>query len=241
MNRMKQLSALIGVMAIAAALTPTPAFGHAWSDWHRWRWTTTVIDGVQTDRNVQWRFVDNFPQGDGGRSRVLDAGARWNNVGTSLRFDYQASQPDWGSLGWGTCSSSYQYDKVGWTAIGPSGFSNDEPLGQASSCTFGSNSSAAWNFKIRFNSGAPWYKGDGSVPSGKYDLWSVAMHEFGHATGRNRGGDGDGHFSESSTYCPNYNASNFSTRHTMCPSTYSGTALQRTLETHDVDVLQNAY
>lgn len=241
MSRIKQIVAVASATLVFASLSATPALAHAWSDWHEFRWTTTVIDGIQTDRNVDWRFVDNFPTGDGGRSRVVDAANRWENVGTSLKFNYQSSQPDWGSLGWGTCSSNYQYDKVGWTAIGASGFSNDEPLGQASSCRFGSTPTAGWDFRIRFNKDAPWYKGTDSVPSGKYDLFSVAMHEFGHVTGRTKGGDGSGHFKESSSYCPGPSSSSWSERHTMCPSTYSGTSLQRTLEAHDSDVLQNAY
>jgi hypothetical protein len=223
----------------AALLLPTAVAAHPWADWHIHRWTTTVIGGIQTDRNVDWRFVDNVPSGDGTRARIRDAAARWSNVGTSLSFNFGSNEA--AGLGWGTCPNSYQDDRVGWTNIGSSGFSHSEPLGQAQNCHFSSNTNAAWSFKIRFNKDAPWYTGTGTPPSDRYDLWSLAMHEFGHVTGRYKGGDGNGHFRESSDYCPGPKSSSFSWRHTMCPSIYIGKTNQRTLETHDKDVLQNAY
>jgi hypothetical protein len=103
-------------------------------------------------------------------------------------------------------------------------------------CVFSTATEKAYNFRIAFNQDAPWYKDNGNPPSGDYDTISVAAHEFGHATGRLKGGDGDGHFTEASTYCPVSSA-----RHTMCPSTYDGTSWQRSLETHDSDTFQNAY
>lgn len=39
-------------------------------------------------------------------------------------------------------------------------------------------------FVISFDSsGRTWYVGTGDAPSNQYDMWSVASHEFGHATG----------------------------------------------------------
>jgi hypothetical protein len=35
----------------------------------------------------------------------------------------------------------------------------------------------------RFNARAPWYVGEGRVPSGEFDLFSVALHELGHCLG----------------------------------------------------------
>jgi hypothetical protein len=36
---------------------------------------------------------------------------------------------------------------------------------------------------LRFNARVPWYVGVGRVPAGRFDLFSAALHEFGHCLG----------------------------------------------------------
>jgi hypothetical protein len=84
--------------------------------------------------------------------------------------------------------------------------------------------------------------GDPPCPSGEceVDLESIASHEFGHATGRVRGGDGDlGHFTQANNgaICN----SNADEHHTMCRSGVAGTTYDRTLNTHDKDTFESAY
>lgn len=104
------------------------------------------------------------------------------------------------------------------------------PLGVTSTCVSGTR---LVRFTIVIDS-APaagsWYTGTGDAPSDRYDLWSVASHEFGHATGWGP------HFAEDSPECPND-----STRHTMCGGIYIGTERQRTLTTHDIHTYDGRY
>lgn len=80
------------------------------------------------------------------------------------------------------------------------------------------------------DTGTSWYTGSStSVPSGKYDLRSVAVHEFGHAEGF------AGHFSSTDTDCSG------SDRNTMCSGLPSGTSYKRTLESHDIHTVEAAY
>ena len=83
---------------------------------------------------------------------------------------------------------------------------------------------------IRFDTDGPsWYTGvSTSVPSGKSDARSVAIHEFGHAAGFK------GHF-EGTSLCSG------SIRQTMCPTLPSGTSYMRTLESHDKHTIVSAY
>lgn len=100
------------------------------------------------------------------------------------------------------------------------------------------------SFHIAADNMTNWYTGTGDASSGflgsgvgaEYDLWSVMSHEFGHATGYQSGGDGQGHFREEWDVC-----SDDSNRHTMCPSTAYGTEMMRSSEPHDVHTARNAY
>jgi hypothetical protein len=96
------------------------------------------------------------------------------------------------------------------------------------------------SFQIVFDSRELWHF-DPSLPPAplSVDLWAVAAHEFGHATGRINGGPGgDGHFPEQSRLCPGVASA---ARHTMCPSYDLVGVAMRTLERHDIDAFRRAY
>ena len=212
--------------------------GHPSSDWYGATWKTGTRDGVTMDKRAEWNFVQGFPTGNK-RARTLDGAQEWNQLGQTMTFGFQSTSPDFDTLAWGTCPgiSNYQLDKIGWGDFGGAGYAG-EPLAATGICTFPSDPSTLHSFKIKVNAAVPWYDGTGTPPSSSWDIWSVMAHEFGHATGRNIGGDGDGHFAESSIYCP---AGADSGRHTMCPSVVSGTSQMRTPATHDSDTFGAAY
>lgn len=128
--------------------------------------------------------------------------------------------------------------------FGAAGWSLSEALAKTATCVWSTAPDTLHSFKIKLNEDAPLYSGDDDPPLDKWDMESIMAHEFGHATGRDRspsGNGADGHFAESSTYCPGSGSSEFGSRHTMCPSIFDGTRMQRSLEQHDRDIFQNAY
>jgi len=109
------------------------------------------------------------------------------------------------------------------------GTGNISALGSESTCT---NAAGITRSSITIDRIGPlWHQGSStSVPSNSYDLRSVLIHEFGHASGF------AGHFSHSSiTDCTG------SDRNTMCSGLPKGTSYKRSLESHDKHTIANAY
>lgn len=107
----------------------------------------------------------------------------------------------------------------------------DGTLGTESTCV---SSTAIVRSVISFDDdfSTTWYFGSStSVPSGEHDFLSVSVHEFGHASGF------AGHWSstDSSTNCST------TSRHTMCSGLPTGTSYKRSLEFHDIHVIEAAY
>lgn len=192
---------------------------------------------------VGWRFADGFPSGDDIRARVKDGPRAWNDLNTNLSFNFQDGQPDYDPFPADQCPSlgADEKDALHWGSLSPG------VLASTYVCTFfeagGSDTDSIHSFQIKFNSDVDFYTGAGDPGSNQIDLWSVAVHEFGHATGRacTRGsltiaGDGCGHFINS-PLCDR----TVSSYHTMCRFIFFGKTWSRTLEEHDKDTFRNAY
>lgn len=233
-----------GILAViwgAVALLGSASVGaHTASDWYPAKWVN--------DKNVNWKFASGFPTGTAPRARVKNGAAKWNQLNQTMGFVFD-SGADYASFSALTCPNTEQKDAVHWGTIDGPGTG----AALATVCTFadaigppGSNTSLH-SFQLKFDSAENWFTSDSGTPgSNQPDMESLAAHEFGHATGRSRteggtqtaGGDGKGHFVNSSEYCTPTTEAN---HHTMCTSTPLGTTWDRSLNTHDIDTFQNAY
>lgn len=213
------------------------AQAHPGADWYPAKWPSS-------DRTVNWRFANNVPA-TAIRDRMKNGAAQWNAVSGST-MTFQFNTPDYSSFSGTSCAATEQKDAVHWGEIDNAGGTNAVAI----TCTFldatgsGSNTTLH-NFQIKLDHDETWYTGTGEPSSNAIDAWTIASHEFGHATGRNStaggvqtiGGDGHGHFfNTDATHCPVSTS-----RHTMCQTQIAGASYSRTLETHDKDAFANAY
>lgn len=173
--------------------------------------------------NVNYYFRNSFPTDY--RPRIRDGFAQWNDTPND-----GLDEPDFIHAGEETggdwnepCNSAFngiyylELDSVSSSA-----------LGVVYRCVV--SGGRVIRFSMSFDEQRPWYSGTGETPAGSYDLWSMASHEAGHATGWG------GHLAEDGQYCPNDPS-----RHTMCPTLYPGTERQRHLEVHDYHTFEGAY
>jgi hypothetical protein len=148
-----------------------------------------------------------------------------------MYFNYQNTQSDYSPFPASVCPGTFQKDAVHWGPIDGSG----NTLATTWICNKSSNASHLYSFQIKFDSdeGGRWYSDTGTPGSSESDFWSVASHEFGHATGWTS------HFGELTTLCPQ--SGDLSGRHTMCAKILNGNTAQRSLNTHDRDTFVDAY
>lgn len=172
-------------------------------------------------------YFDPSVPGGRVRSRILNGAGRWTRLGRQMVFVGHRRAKTFES----PCPQAGQPQRgvVRWKSIdGPGGVA-----GRNLNCIYfdGPYKGRIGGFVQRYDSEENWYTRTGRVPSNAADLWSLASHEFGHATGR------AGHYPRSSPLC----APDFLGRETMCPGVVRGQARQRTLGIHDKHTFKRVY
>lgn len=230
---MRRLPALTTAAVLAVLIIAPSVSAHTSSTHYPQRWSS--------GSDVYFRFTAGFPGGDY-RSRVLDGASQWTSRGGVAEVDFfwaggsNAPNFDFQS----NCNSNFNgINGIHWADLD---YLGGGVLGVTYVCR---TSTTVVSFQMAFDNDRDWYRGTGDandgflnqcIPSCQDDFWSVASHEFGHASGFVGPASTGGHFAESDAVCPNDDS-----RHTMCPSIYGGTERQRTLEDHDVHTFTGAY
>lgn len=107
---------------------------------------------------------------------IKRAAARWNYA--AFRFSFRGDG----------CSSGGQFPRYnGVNQVDWGGGLGSGTLARTL-VTYERSSGNALECDIRFNADQPWYVGSGGVPDGRFDLYSVALHELGHCLGLGHNG-----------------------------------------------------
>jgi hypothetical protein len=188
---------------------------------------------------VSYDWGQTYPTTTNWRGRATDAANAWNARSNTFG-KFAASGRRLGSDPPRNCpaaiangSNALVYRDLVADYVAP-----PEALALAMVCPVpGTNQAAV--FQIGVSTRHPWWASSSTaVPSREYDLQGVLTHEFGHATGwywhwddpKHVGGPGR------TELCPVDNS-----RHTMCAAIWSGTAIWRTLGSHDGHTFDNHY
>lgn len=197
------------------------------SDWYSAFWNAADLP------TIMWAYDAEFPGGNK-RGRVAEAALEWTNVPNADIILVQ-SGGDYPSFSSGSpCNEPEDKNAIHWESL-------TTVYGITRKCVdTGPNPDKLYNFQLVLDStGQNWNDADGPPGPDKIDTRHVATHEFGHATGWT------GHY-VNVTRCPP--AGPFSDWETMCDSvealtsdTEYGKTFRRSLDPHDMDVLQGAY
>lgn len=228
-------------MILLAVLGSVFGLSYAASAHPNWNPYTAYWSNTNDD-NVNWRFSEVFPS-NAARDRVREGADGWGDVGSSvLDFDYDWFSSDYAEFTYplscpenpdGTLNRPYEKDAVHQYDI--------DGAGPAITVSCYTPNGGIHDFQITFDASDGrynWYNTTGNPGTDQLDRMSVAIHEFGHATGW------DPHFDQGPTPAADCEGAT-GTRQTMCggkPEYWNqGMTWQRTLEEHDKHELQDAY
>jgi hypothetical protein len=178
------------------------------------------------DLHLPWYFANTFP-GGAYRDKIVYGVGQWNAQNQPL---YWTKYGDVADFTWTSCPATFERNVIH--------FQNADKPGYVKVCVWAADTNRIWSTNMNIDSsGTNWYTGSSEPASNQIDLWSVATHEWGHMSGSvTGGGDGLGHFPESSTVCPTD-----ASRQSLCPTIYAGTTWMWDTESHDEHTFQAAY
>lgn len=230
----------LAMVATGAWATPAAAV-NAQDVFYRTKWLSGGADKTfyLDDGSVghSGETTPGFPHLETWRFRMDNAANRWNDSDADPDkpvFRRATGSGAYRLLGryWQACSISTVggmfYANLNW--LNPP---NGETIGYTNRCVTPTSPPFITRFTITFDStGTDWYSGSGSPPSTQMDLYSVAVHEFGHATGWT------GHWNQQGwpQFCQDAD-----TYQTMCSGNAPGRIRWRTLGEHDIDTWHAAY
>jgi hypothetical protein len=213
MSRQRHLvGGVCAAICVLVGLLAGPAQAHTSSSYVAPKWARGTT--------VVWQHTPSTNVGTAFRERIRQGAIQWNGIGTGIWLTKGTDLATTPSVD--ECDPKMR-NLIFRAPIDGAG----NTLAYAGSCNWPDGTRA---FRIVFDRDDNFYTGTGTPSSTQYDLWSVAAHEFGHAIGYHT------HFLESSWVC-DFNSG----RNTMCPSTFSGTTWQRSLNDHDVHTVVAAY
>lgn len=217
-HRTPKVALLVGVVAAVVVLHAPGAQAHSDSLFFHGTWASSVRGAVPiyAESNLSGAKL----------TRALAGAKTWDNLGESLDFVYKGTR----SLSRDACDRAVRgQNLIGFRPLDGRG----KDLAMTTVCRSGSS---IVRFVTVFDSAEDWYTGTSTtVPRGRPDLWSVAVHEFGHAAGW------AGHYDDPDIGLGAGLCGNFSGQHSMCATHYSGTARQRSLGPHDVETFKRLY
>ena len=205
------LAIALGVCAVMAVTAPAGAHKAA-RFYKTGKWAT--------GQNVTYGFTPSVPTG-AIRDRTVEAADTWNALGEPMRFERAGDYPaDFDPY---LCHADYQ-NGIHVARID----GNGGTLARAMTCWYDTKRMST--FQLVYDGSESWHTGLDAPGGRQPDLLSVAVHEFGHATGFSK------HFGAGAAICTVK-----STQHTMCPSHLFGSTWQRSLEKHDKHTFAAAY
>ncbi len=213
---------IIGTLLFAMVATMLPAGAHPSSTYYPAIWKRQL--------NQTWSFTTTFP-GGAFRDRVRNGSSEWNAQYEGMLFSEVGQVADYDSL---TCPATFGKNGVHYRSVPE--MPGRDSLAVTLTCVFTGTTEIA-NTNITFDSKNLWHTGTGVPAPGLIDAWSVATHEWGHATGFD-GPYENGHFDPYESICT------AGSPQTMCPFYVPPTLTdpkQRTLAGHDSHTFKGAY
>lgn len=205
--------AVIGAVVCALVLVASyPAQAHTPGSYYKRLWIR--------DKSVDYSFTPSVSS-QAWRDRTTNGAGQWNALSQPMTFAKKADMANFDPY---VCPPTYQKNAIHARSIDGAGGT----LAQTMSCTY-SGTGEMYSFELVYDTKENWYSGTGAPGGSQPDLYSIAVHELGHATGF------AGHFSGSDICGTN------DSQQTMCPTHYMGTTRQRTLATHDQHTFTGAY
>ena len=204
--------------AVIAVIAVPPASAHSGATLFHGAWSasTRAAVPIYAESNISGAAL----------SRALAGAKAWDALGESLDFTWKGTK----NLSRDACNGAVRgQNLIGLRPLDGRG----KDLAMTTVCRSGGT---IVRFVTVFDSAEDWYTGTSTtVPRGRPDLWSVAVHEFGHAAGW------ASHFDDPGIGLGAGLCGNFSGQHSMCATHYSGTARQRSPGPHDIDTFRAMY